>query len=114
MNLKFHTPELVLEEDAIYRLPYYLKKFCIEKPLLLTDAKVIQAVHFSKISELIEQDLKLTIFHQIQSNPTFACAHRASSIYRSNKCDGVVAIGGGSVIDTAKFTAVIALSLIHI
>ena len=33
---------------------------------------------------------------------------RAAADYRTQQCDGVVAIGGGSVIDTAKLTAVLA------
>jgi 4-hydroxybutyrate dehydrogenase len=108
MPSKFHAPEAVFGEDAIYSLPYYLKKFGIEKPLLITDSNIAGSDHYAKISELVDQAFEPALFDQTKSNPTFACAHAASSLYRANKCDGVVALGGGSVIDTAKFAAVIA------
>lgn len=108
MQIKFKAPELELAENAIYRLPYYLKKFGIEKPLLVTDEKLIETDHYSKISKLIGIGSKLIAFTQTKSNPTFSCAHNASLLYRANQCDGLVALGGGSVIDTAKFTAVLA------
>ena len=41
-------------------------------------------------------------------NPTYEAVDRAAAVYRAEQCDGVVAIGGGSVIDTAKLTAVLA------
>ena len=45
------------------------------------------------------------IFLDVPENPTIAGADAALSAFRHNKCDVIVALGGGSVLDTAKLVA---------
>jgi alcohol dehydrogenase class IV len=42
------------------------------------------------------------VFDQVPENPTIQGVEHAVSAYRREDCDGIVAVGGGSVIDTAK------------
>ena len=44
----------------------------------------------------------------VPENPTLACADVAFAAYRDAGCDGIVALDGGSVLDTAKFVAALA------
>lgn len=41
-------------------------------------------------------------FDEIAPNPDIAGARRAAAAYRASGCDGIVAVGGGSALDTAK------------
>ena len=41
------------------------------------------------------------IFDNVTENPLFSDVEKGSLLYRRQGCDGVVALGGGSVIDTA-------------
>ena len=47
-------------------------------------------------------------FLDVPPNPTEAAVGAALAIYRAERCDGVVAIGGGSPIDLAKGVALLA------
>ena len=47
-------------------------------------------------------------FLEIPENPTAEGADSAYARYRDAKCDGIVALGGGSVIDSAKVVAAMA------
>ncbi|MEX2520080.1 MAG: iron-containing alcohol dehydrogenase, partial [Paracoccaceae bacterium] len=49
-----------------------------------------------------------TVYDRTPSNPTEAAAQEALKLYRAAKCDGLVAIGGGSPIDLAKTVGLMA------
>jgi alcohol dehydrogenase class IV len=48
------------------------------------------------------------VFDQTPSNPTEASVRAAVAVYHANKCDGLIAVGGGSSIDCAKGVAIAA------
>lgn len=54
------------------------------------------------IKQLDELEIKHTIFAEITPNPTKDVVMKGAKVARDNKCDLVIAIGGGSVMDAAK------------
>ena len=52
-----------------------------------------------------EHGLKWTLFNNTVQNPTIETIDEALQMYFENKCDGLVAFGGGSPIDSAKGVA---------
>ena len=50
----------------------------------------------------------VSVFDQTPSNPTEAAVRAAVEAYRRDKCDGLIALGGGSAIDCAKGVAIAA------
>lgn len=48
------------------------------------------------------------LYDQVMSNPTIACAYEGAAFARSENCDFVIAIGGGSPMDAAKAMALLA------
>ena len=67
------------------------------KPLLVTD----QGLSGSGLVERLALD-ELPKFDGVRTNPTEAQVSDGLAIYRKEKCDGIVAVGGGSSIDLAK------------
>ena len=61
------------------------------------------------INNLQSRGLEVTQFYDIVPNPLNTDIDRAISIIRQNDCDVVVAVGGGSAIDTAKTAALVAV-----
>ena len=108
MLLSLQIPELVLGEDTALDLPDYLHRLKIEKPLIVTDQGLVKAGHAARVIESFGRAKAPAFFDSTRENPTADCVDRATRTFVENGCDGVVALGGGSVIDTAKLTAVTA------
>jgi alcohol dehydrogenase class IV len=55
---------------------------------------------------MIEESLACTVYAGVDSEPTDKHVDEALALCREQKCDVIVALGGGSAIDTAKAVAV--------
>ena len=71
----------------------------MRKPFLVTDRGVAAA---GIADEALKHLEGAAVFDGVYPNPDVELVGRASALYREQGCDGLVAIGGGSSIDTAK------------
>ncbi len=79
------------------------------RPLLVTDATLaaLPAVRDAvKLNE--ERGLPTAIFADVQSNPVGRNVHHGLEAFRAGAHDGVIAMGGGSAMDTGKVIALMA------
>lgn len=77
--------------------------------LALTDAELIKFGVFEKVENVLKDaKVKYMVFSEIQANPTVENVKNALKALKKSKADVLVAVGGGSVIDTAKAVSVIA------
>ena len=53
-------------------------------------------------------DLPVTVFDQTPPNPTESSVRAAHEVWQASRCDGLIAVGGGSSIDLAKGLAIMA------
>ena len=51
---------------------------------------------------LKQSNIKVVVFDEIFPNPTVSLIERGRDVYLKEKCDCIIALGGGSVIDCAK------------
>lgn len=101
---EFQNPTKILAgEDALQSLIDELRMLGILKPLIITDSGIIKFGLFRKVEEAI-QEKKLTslVFKDVPPDSSLDIVKQAAKQFRNNNCDGLIAIGGGSVIDTAK------------
>jgi alcohol dehydrogenase class IV len=91
---------------ARLRLPQALLDTGIRRPLFVTDQTIRACGVFGLATEALPSPSD--IFHGTPPNPTIAAVHEALEQYRREGCDGLVAVGGGSVIDCAKAVALLA------
>ncbi|MEM0071253.1 MAG: iron-containing alcohol dehydrogenase [Desulfurococcus sp.] len=90
------------------KLGEYVKNH--RKALLITSksaAKVSGALD-TVVEALKRENIEYLIYDGVKANPYTSMADEAGRIAVENKVDLVIAIGGGSVIDTAKFASIIA------
>jgi len=59
---------------------------------------------------LSDAGVSSVIFDKVSANPTTLTANEAATVAKSEKCDCVVGIGGGSIMDAAKAAAFIAVN----
>ena len=84
---------------AISGLGELAKGLGIRKPFLVTDRGVAAA---GIADEALKHLEGAAVFDGVYPNPDVELVGRASALYREEGCDGLVALGGGSSIDTAK------------
>ncbi len=104
--LKF--PKVQFGFGVIEALPAELSELGISRPLYITDQGLIGCGVFSMVNQAMPAQTKSTVFDETSENPTVQGVERALSAYRAGECDGIVAVGGGSVIDTAKAVSLLA------
>ncbi|ACC70791.1 iron-containing alcohol dehydrogenase [Paraburkholderia phymatum] len=103
----YYLTHIHLGYDALAQLPAECERAGIKRPLVVTDKGVMAAgVARQAIDALPMRDVP--IFDDTPSNPTEAMVMAAVQRYRDERCDGLVAIGGGSSIDLAKGVAIMA------
>src|SRR5207253_2074468 len=94
---------LVQRLGAIQELGPEASQLGIRRPLLVTDAGVKAAGLLEvALESLRRSDVEPVVFDKVRANPGVSLVDEGAAEYRSQGCDGLVAIGGGSSIDTAK------------
>lgn len=72
------------------------------RPMILTDAGLVEHGVVQMVLDAQPTGFDCVVFDGIPPNPNIAGVLAAAALYKQEKCDGIVALGGGSVIDSAK------------
>lgn len=100
---KFVAPEFVFGQGAVQLAGRYARNLGMERVLLVTDPGVMEAGWADVVRDSLVQDqLPVTTFHDVSPNPRDHEVMAGVEVYRENKCDGIVCVGGGSPMDCAK------------
>lgn len=105
LNFRFYNPvKLIAGDKALGSLPYELKQLGSQRPLIITDPGVREAGLIDLVNESLESkgDFNYSIFDRVPPDSSPAVVNSAAAMFRQNACDAIVAVGGGSVIDTGK------------
>lgn len=79
------------------------------KALIVTDPFLAESQIVLKILAMLEkQNMPYSLFQSVKSNPTDHQACEGKQQFLKEQCDGIIAIGGGSPLDTAKVIALMA------
>ncbi|MDE0681386.1 MAG: iron-containing alcohol dehydrogenase, partial [Candidatus Poribacteria bacterium] len=103
MQNYFSPPRIEFGDGAIQNLGEHVKAFDGKKPLVVTDAGIINAGILEKAIEALDAiGLTHAIYSDIEPNPTDISVTQGVEVYKAEACDVVIAVGGGSVMDAAK------------
>ena len=95
-------PKVQFGFGVIETLSAELNELSIVRPLFITDQGLIGCGVFATVCQGMSTQAEFSVFDETPENPTVEGVERALSVYHAGDCDGIVAVGGGSVIDTAK------------
>ncbi|USH03493.1 iron-containing alcohol dehydrogenase [Grimontia kaedaensis] len=96
-------------EDATKRLPDIVKGFNASRVLILTDKTMVQMGYAAMVTELLsEAGIQSHIYADTIPEPTSQSIEEAVSVTRDSQTDCIVALGGGSAIDSAKAISMLA------
>jgi choline dehydrogenase len=96
---------LVHGAGAISRLGETLRELGVTRPLLVTDPGVAAAGLAERALEHLDDAV---VFDQVRPNPDIALVDAGAKVYGETGRDGLVGLGGGSSLDTAKSIGVVA------
>lgn len=93
---------------AIQHIPDEAKKRGYKKALIVTDADLVKFKVVKKITDILDaKGLVYDIYDQTVPNPTIAVVRGGIEAYKKAGADYIIAIGGGSPIDTSKAIGII-------
>ncbi|MGM9553354.1 MAG: iron-containing alcohol dehydrogenase [Faecousia sp.] len=98
--LPYREPEIL---NSVERVAPLCASLQISSVLLVTDAGLRGAGATDKLEALLrEAGIRCTVYDQTRANPTVENVEQARALYLSEKCEALVAFGGGSSMDCAK------------
>ena len=112
-SLRYQSTQLFFGERAIDDIESFIESLGGELDIVIamgrSSAKVSGAFD-DVLSVLKKHEINYVVYDKITPNPWTSQVDELARLIREIGADLVIAIGGGSVIDTAKFSAVLALS----
>ena len=107
---EFFCPvKVIAGHAALEHIPFELATLGSKRPLIITD----KGVRANNLLAPIEAAFESTdavigyIFDDVPPDSSIATVRNAAKAYRDNHCDAIIAVGGGSVIDTSKSTNIL-------
>ena len=89
-------------------LPEIIKDRHFRKVLLVTDQSLIDAGVVSKVTTILDQaKIKFKVFSDVEPNPTISNVLAGVDVCKEFEADVIVAVGGGSPMDTAKGISIV-------
>tara|TARA_B100000686_G_scaffold225088_1_gene232274 strand:+ start:1684 stop:2847 length:1164 start_codon:yes stop_codon:yes gene_type:complete len=93
-------------ENRIKDLGLACSKLNINKPLLVTDKGLAKSkIVLDTVSLLKKENIPVEVFSNVIGNPTGTNVLEGVEYFKKNKCNGVIAFGGGSGLDVGKAIA---------
>jgi alcohol dehydrogenase class IV len=93
----------------IRELPSVCRELGMQRPLLVTDPglRALPMIE-SALTALRSAGLGDAVFSEIRPNPVGRNVDDGVASFKANRCDGVIAFGGGSALDVGKTVALMA------
>lgn len=112
---KFVVPEFISGHGALHLAGRYANNFGLRQVLLVTDPGVRAAGWADIVGEsLTDAGVSFTIFDSVSQNPRSGQVMAGVEVYRSEECNGIVAVGGGSPMDCAKGIGIVSSNMQNI
>ena len=101
--IRWRRPELVKGAGSSGTVAYNIMARGIDNVLVVTGPNISKRGLADNMYESFDRNgIKYSIYNRTQNNPTTANVEEGYDVYISNKCQAIVAFGGGSPLDCAK------------
>ena len=106
---QFQTPTKIISGiGSTAEIIKELNDLHAKKVLLITDPGLVQAGVAQQVVEMLKQAaVEVEIFDAVEPDPSIQVATKAAEMAKNVKANALIALGGGSAIDTAKSAALL-------
>ena len=106
--LKFDLPEIIYGWGSLSQIGQCAKRLGGERIFFVTDPGIVEHGWVDEsIKYLDGEGLRYVIYDNVVTNPRCFQVEQGAKLYNQKKCDVIVAVGGGSPMDTAKGIAIL-------
>lgn len=96
-------------KGAVRLLGPELRRMGVRRALVVTDRFLYESGAAARVGQVLsEAGVEYAVFYQVQPNPTVQVVEECAAAVLSLKAELLVALGGGSAIDTAKAAGILA------
>ncbi|HED31617.1 MAG TPA: iron-containing alcohol dehydrogenase [Prosthecochloris aestuarii] len=105
----FLTTDLVIEVGSALKLAGFVRDAGFSRPALIYDASLESGTYFRDVMSAFKKDFPDLVVYSdsLGGEPTYAHLEEVAAFFRQCSPDGIVAIGGGSIMDLAKGSALL-------
>ncbi|QTD47149.1 iron-containing alcohol dehydrogenase [Ottowia testudinis] len=107
MALIQYLTQIEFDYGALAQIQAHCQRAGITRALVVTDKGVRAAGVLQPVLDALG-GVAVAVFDDVPSNPTEAAVRGAVAVYDQERCNGLIAVGGGSPIDCAKGVAIAA------
>lgn len=101
--------EVIFGENTLAELPQALTTRKLQKVFVVGDPGVEKAGIIDQVNGVLKEcGITFINFNRIEANPTDETIIQAAELCKSEQCDVVIGVGGGSPMDAAKAIAMLA------
>jgi alcohol dehydrogenase len=99
-----NSVKIVSGMNALENIPTELRAFSARRPILLTDKMLAKIGLAQKVIDACGESEVVfgALYDDIPPDSSVEVVNDITRVYHEMECDSVIAVGGGSVIDTAK------------
>jgi len=102
---EYHNPVKILAgRNACDNIPHELDSLDASRPIIVTDQGVVKAGLIKVVKETFKSSETTigAIYDKTPPDSSNVVVNEIAEIYKVKRCDSIIAVGGGSAIDTAK------------
>ena len=98
---------LYVGENSLQQIKEILTQLKLKKPLIITDKVMVELGYVSKLTDSYT-DIEFDVFSETEPEPSTDSIYKGVDFFKvKNNYDSIIALGGGSVMDSAKIISIL-------
>lgn len=111
MAYRFIMPKQIFYGEGALEQAAAVLAGCGSKALIVTDPVMVKLQNVKIVTDMLEKAaVSYAVFDGVTGEPTDKMVEAGRKVWESEKCDFLIAVGGGSPIDTMKAIGVVAVN----
>jgi len=105
----YSPKDVVIGKSCVQELPKLVTRHGGKRPLLVTDKSMVSLGYMQLVLDMLSKNgMTATVFSNTVEDPTSSVVEEGVAVLKEHNLDSIIALGGGSPIDTAKGISILA------